>query len=304
MHKIFNNLSAQILLLTIIGTLGAATMVTGVKFLSGNLHPFVIAFFRCFFGLIIVLPFALRNKFKAIKTNNFKIHLLRSVINCVSILTWFTAIGLMPLEKATALGFTTPLFATLLAVIILKERIKIHRTLAVIIGFFGVILIIRPGHIDVGMGTYLMIGASISWAFVLIIIKQLSKSDSSLTIIFYMLLIMSPILFLFAIPFWQNPTLKELFIFFGMGISGFIAHLCLVQSLRIADTTLVMPFQYLKLIWASIIGYIIFFEKPDLLTWIGGTTVFIAVLYITYRENIYKKESHTKIVTVRPSLDT
>ena len=304
MHKFFNSLSIQILFLTIIGTLGAAAMVTGVKFLSGSLHPFVIAFFRCFFGLIIVLPFALRNNFKAIKTNNFKIHLLRSAINCISILTWFTAIGLMPLEKATALGFTTPLFATLLAVIILREKIKMHRTLAVIIGFVGVIVIIRPGFINIGMGTYLMISASISWAFVLIIIKQLAKNDSSLTIIFYMLVIMTPITFVIALPVWETPSIEELFIFFGMGFSGLVAHLCLVQSLKIADTTLVMPFQYLKLIWASIIGYIIFLEQPNLWTWIGGTIVFIAIIYITYRESIYKIQSHEKIVTIRTSMDT
>ena len=100
-------------------------------------------------------------------------------------LTWFTAIGLMSLEKATALGFTTPLFATLLAVVLLKEVIKIHRSIAVIIGFIGVLIIIRPGYINIELGVYLMIAASISWAFVLIIIKQLTENDSSLTIIFY-----------------------------------------------------------------------------------------------------------------------
>ena len=300
---VINNLSIKVLLLTIIGTLSAALMVTGVKFLSDDLHPFVIAFFRCFFGMIIFMPFLVKNYNEIVKTRNIKFHFLRSFINSVSMLTWFTAIGLMPLEKATALGFTTPLFATVLAVILLKEIIKIHRSLAVIIGFLGVLIIIRPGYISIDLGVYLMIAASISWAFVLIIIKQLTENDSSLTIIFYMLLITTPITFILAIPFWEMPSFKELFIFFLMALAGLISHLCLIKSLKIADTTLVMPFQYLKLIWASVIGYMIFFEKPDLWTWVGGTIVFVAVIYITYRESIYKKESHEKIVTIRPSLD-
>ena len=255
------------------------------------------------FVLIIVFPFIARNKFKAVITNNFKIHILRSAINCISMLCWFTAIKLMHLEKATALGFTTPLFATVLAVFFFKEKIKLHRTIALIVGFIGVIIIIRPGYIAIELGTYLMIAASISWAFVLIIIKKLSKSDSSFTIVFYMLAIMTPITFFIALPYWESPSIKELFIFFIMGVGGLIAHLCLVQSLKIADTTFVMPFQYLKLIWASIIGYYIFFEIPNLWTWIGGTVLFIAVIYITYRESIRKKEDHERIVTVRPSFD-
>ena len=303
MQKITTNIPTQIFILTIIGTLGAGIMITGVKYLSSDLHSFVIAFFRCFFGLLIILPLIIKNNYKDLKTNNFKIHLIRSAINCISMLSWFTAIGLMPLEKATALGFTTPLFATILAIIFLKEVIKIHRTIALFVGFIGILIIIRPGYISVGFGTYLMIAASISWAFVLIIIKQLSKNDSSLTIIFYMLTIMTPITLILAIPYWDFPSLKELLIFMIMGFGGLIAHLCLVQSLKIADTTLVMPFQYLKLIWASIIGYIIFLEQPDILTWVGGTIVFIAVIYITYRESIYKKTLSDKIITVRPSMD-
>ena len=103
-----------------------------------------------------------------------------------------------------------------------------------------------------------MIIASTSFAFVLIIIKQLSKNDSNFTIIFYSMAIMTPLTFVFAIPFWETPSIKELIIFLIMGGCGMISHTCLIQSLKIADTTLLMPFQYLKLLWASIIGYFIF----------------------------------------------
>tara|TARA_Y100000590_G_scaffold34255_1_gene37398 strand:+ start:1331 stop:2242 length:912 start_codon:yes stop_codon:yes gene_type:complete len=303
MQNLLNSIVFKVLILTVIGTLGAAVMVTGVKFLSDDLHPFVIAFFRCLSGLIILFPFIIKDNFKTLKTMHFKTHMLRSFFNCISMLTWFSAIGLMHLEKAAALGFTTPLFATILAVIILKEVIKIHRTIAVIMGFIGILIIIRPGYITVDSGTYLMIIASISWAFVLIIIKQLSKTDSNLTIIFYMLFFMTPITFILAFPFWETPSTKQIIIFLCMGLGGLLSHLCLVQTLKIADTTLVMPFQYLKLIWASLIGYLLFFEKPDVWTWIGGTIVFVAVIYITYRESIYKKIKNKKLI-IRPHLET
>ena len=303
MQNLLNSIVFKVLILTVIGTLGAAVMVTGVKFLSDDLHPFLIAFFRCLSGLIILFPFIIKDNFKTLKTKNFKTHLLRSFFNCISMLTWFSAIGLMHLEKAAALGFTTPLFATILAVIVLKEVIKIHRTIAVIMGFIGILIIIRPGYITVDSGTYLMIIASISWALVLIIIKQLSKTDSNLTIIFYMLFFMTPVTSILAFPFWETPSIKQIIIFLFMGLGGLLSHLCLVQTLKIADTTLVMPFQYLKLIWASLIGYLLFFEKPDVWTWIGGTIVFIAVIYITYRESIYKKIKNKKLI-IRPHLET
>ena len=109
--------------LALISTLTAAIMATGVKYLSNDLNPFLICFYRCFVGLIIVLPFVAQNKFQALKSKNIKLQFFRCFINVISMMTWFSAIGIMHLEKATALGFTTPLFTTLLAVIILGEVI-------------------------------------------------------------------------------------------------------------------------------------------------------------------------------------
>ena len=129
-------------------------MVAGVKHLLINLNPFMVSFLRCFIGLIIVLPFVAQNKFKALKTKNIKLQFFRSLINVYSMISWFTAISLMHLEKAVAIGFTTPLFTTLLAVIILGEVIKIHRILALIIGFIGVLVIIRPGYIPIEFSTF------------------------------------------------------------------------------------------------------------------------------------------------------
>jgi drug/metabolite transporter (DMT)-like permease len=275
--------------LTLIGTLTAALMASGVKYLSNDLNTFTICFFRCLIGLIIVLPFIIKNKFKAIKSKNIKLQFYRSFINVISMITWFSAIGIMHLEKATALGFTTPLFTTILAVIILREVIRAHRITALFIGFLGVLIIIRPGYLPIESGTLLMLIASFSFSIVLIMVKKLSDIDSSLTIIFYHLLFMTPLTFIIAIFFWEGINFSQFCIFVLMGSAGLISHWCLAQAFKLSDTTFIMPFQFTKLIWASFIGYVIFAESPDKWTWFGGIVIFASVIYIAYREAFIKQ---------------
>lgn len=289
MNLFINSTILKVIILMITTTLCSTVMMTLIKLLSIDLHSFIISFFRCFFGLVIFIPFLLKKNFIILKTNNIKLHLARSLINCISMTTWFFAIGLISLEKISAIGFTSPIFATLLAIIILKEVIKMHHTIAIILGFIGILLIIRPGYIDINLGTYSMLTASISFAIVIITVKELSKSDSSLTIIFYMLLFMTPILFFFALSVWETPSIKNLLLLFMVALFGFASHLCFIESLKITTTTVVMPFTYLQLIWASLTGFIFFQEKPDIWSWAGGTIVFLAVFYISYRESFLIK---------------
>ena len=292
-----NNKSLYVIFLVLFGNIFAALMATSVKFLSGDLNPIIICFYRCLMGLILMFPFITINNFAALKSNNIKLQFSRSIINIASMICWFSAIGMMHLEKATALGFTTPLFTTILAVLILREVIRLHRITALIIGFLGVLIIIKPGYVPFEIGTLLMLIASFSFSFVLIIVKKLSAIDSSQTIVFYNLFFMTPVFFILSILFWQTINLNQLFIFIFMGAAGIISHLCLSQALKLGDTTFVMPLQFTKLIWASIIGLLLFSEIPDFWTWIGGIFVFASVIYITYRET-FKKRGTEKTVSV------
>ena len=155
-------------------------------------------------GLIIITPFVARNNFKALQTDNMRLQIFRALINIISMICWFSAIGMMHFEKATALGFTTPLFTTVLAVLILGEVICFHRTAALLLGFIGILIIIRPGYVPFEFGTILMLIASFSFSFVLIFVKKLSATDSSLTIIFYHLLYMTPVFFILSLFYWQT----------------------------------------------------------------------------------------------------
>ena len=278
-------------------------MAASVKLLSDDLHPIIICFYRCLMGLILITPFVAINNFKALQTNNMKLQIFRALINIISMTCWFTAIGMMHLEKATALGFTTPLFTTVLAVIILGEVIRFHRTAALFLGFIGIIIIIRPGYIPFELATLLMLIASFSFSFVLIFVKKLSATDSSTTIIFYHLLYMTPIFFILSLFFWENINLNQLIIFILMGASGLLSHWCLAQAFRISDTTFIMPLQFTKLIWASLIGMFFFAEQPDIWTWVGAVIIFISVIYITYREAFKKKGTNKPIQVDRATMN-
>ncbi len=284
-------------------TLFGSFMGAGVKLLSDDLHPIIICFYRCLMGLIIITPFVARNNFKALQTDNMRLQLFRALINIISMICWFSAIGMMHFEKATALGFTTPLFTTVLAVLILGEVIRFHRTAALLLGFVGILIIIRPGYVPFEFGTILMLIASFSFSFVLIFVKKLSATDSSLTIIFYHLLYMTPAFFILSLFFWESITFNQIIIFILMGASGLLSHWCLAQAFKMSDTTFVMPLQFTKLIWASFIGLFIFAEQPDIWTWIGGVIIFISVVYITYREAFKKKGTSEPIQVDRATIN-
>jgi drug/metabolite transporter (DMT)-like permease len=279
-----------VVILSLISTLTAAIMVSGIKILSNDLNPFILAFYRCFFGVIIILPFLFFQKFSDLKTKNIKLQFLRCSINIYSMISWFIAIGTLQLEKAAAIGFTTPLFTTLLAIIFLGEVIRFHRITALIIGFIGILVVIRPGFVTIEPGVLWLLSAALSFSFVLIIVKKLTKKDTSLTTAFYHMLFLTPPTFLISLFYWESISFNHFMILCVVAIAGFITQVTSNQSLKMSDTSFVMPLQFTNLIWLSFIGYALFSEVPNLWTWIGGSIIFSAVIYITFRESTVKKD--------------
>ena len=275
-----------VIFLSLIGTGTAAIMVSGIKLLSQDLNPFMIAFYRCLFGVIIMLPFMIYNYPEAWKTHNIKLQFVRSAINVYSMISWFTAIGTLQLEKAAAIGFTTPLFTTILAIIFLGEVIRIQRITALIIGFIGILVVIRPGYIPFESGALWLLSAAITFSIVIIIVKKLTEKDSSLTTAFYQMAFMVPPTFFIALFFWESINISQILLFIFVAIAGFITQISFAQCLKMAETTFIMPVQFTKLIWLSLIGYFFFMEVPDIWTWIGASIIFSSILFIAYREAI------------------
>ncbi len=268
-------------------TVAFASMHGGVRYLAleQGLHPFEIAFFRNLFGLLALAPWFVSQGLRPLRTQRFGLHVVRALINVVAMLLFFMALALTPIAQVQALGFTAPLWATLLMVIFLREKVFLWRWGALAVGFIGALIIIRPGIKTIDAGSLLVLGSAATWAFAIIIIKMLSRTDSSVTITAYMVLLMIPLSFVPAVFFWQWPNGTQLFWLAFVGISGTLAQMGMAQAFRMTEATAVLPLDFMKLLWGALIGYLVFSEVPDSGVWIGGLTVFAAATYIAYRES-------------------
>jgi drug/metabolite transporter (DMT)-like permease len=185
------------------------------------------------------------------------------------------------------------LFATIGAVLCLGEKLRFRRVVALVLGFIGALIIIRPGIIAIDLGAMLVICSSAIWACAMLIIKVLTRTDSSVTITLYMGVFLTPITLVAAVLFWKWPTLHEYLLFFCMGAVGTLAHVSMAQAFKWVDATILLPVDFTRLIWASLFGYWVFAEMPELWTWVGGIVIFVSTSYIAIREAQLNKEPKT-----------
>ena len=255
-----------------------------VRYISSEIHPFEITFFRNLFGFIVLLPWFVIHGLRPLRTRRIGLHLLRASSNVVAMLMFFMALSMTPLAQVQALGFTAPLFTTVLAIFILGERVRLRRWTALIAGFIGALIIVRPGLQPIDTGSVLTIVSAAIWGFTLITIKVLSRTDSAVTITAYMVILMSPLSLLPALYYWTWPEPAMWVWLVVCGVSGTVAQLLMAQSFRVAEATVVLPFDFTKIVWGALIGYLAFGEVVDIWTWVGAAVIFSGITYITYRE--------------------
>jgi len=277
------------ILLMLAATLLAAFMNIVARHVSETVHPYMVVFFRVLFGLLFIGPFVLRSGFSVFRTRRIGMHLFRASLNVVNMMCFFSAVAITPLAELVALNFTAPVFATLLAVLILREVVGLRRWTAILIGFAGAMIIVRPGFGEVSPGHVLALGSAISWACVILVVKDLSRTESSITIVAYMTVLMAPVSMVPALFVWQWPTPSELMWLAVMGVVGTGVHFTVAQALREADLSTILPFDFTKLIWISVLAYLIFGEVPTIATWIGGTVIFASGAYIAQREAMARR---------------
>ena len=271
-------------LLMLAATVCFSAMQGAIRHVGEDLPPFEVAFFRNLFGLFALTPLFLRHGLRILYTSRLGGHALRGLIQAVSMLAFFTGITMIPLADVTALSFSAPLFATLLAVLFLGERVRARRISALMAGFVGVLVVVRPGVEAVGLGAVLIIASSIGWAGAMAIIKLLTRTESSVTLTAYMALFMTPITLVPALFVWQWPEPVHYAWFVMIGGLGTLGHILFAQSFKLAEASAVLPFDFTRLIWASVIGYLAFAEIPTLWAWAGGGIIFASATYIAYRE--------------------
>ncbi len=270
--------------LMVLSTMAFSTMHVLIRYIADEVHPVQTAFLRNFFGFIVFLPVIFRSGFGFLKTRRLPLHCLRAVINVVAMFAFFTALTISPVARVTALGFSAPIFAAVLSVLILGERFRWRRWAAIIAGFIGTMVILRPGVIPADLGSFLVLSSAALWGVTLIVIKKLSDTESSLTITGYMTILLSALSFVPALFVWTNPPLETWGWLVAIGVIGTLAQVAVAQALKEAEMTLVMPFDFMKLIWVAALGFWLFAEIPDALTWVGAAIVFSSGFYIAYRE--------------------
>ena len=278
------------ILLFVTATFFGSLMGVFMRLAQSDINVFTASFLRFGIGFVIILPYLFYSKFNVYKTNNIKLHFIRGIINVPTMYVGFAALMFIPLEQIQALHFIVPLIVTFLAVFFFKEKIRFVRISALIIGLIGMLVMLRPGIIEMNIGVYMVLFSSMIWSFIIIITKFLSKNDSPITILTYQYSLVTFFSFFIVIFFWETPSSIIFLYTFLAALSGTVLHLALIYSYKLVDLTLIQPFTFLSLIWASLFGYYIFGEEPDIFTWLGAIIIFSGVLIIFYRESYLKKD--------------
>ena len=256
-----------------------------------------VLFSRFFFGLIPILMLVPRGEFKTFyKTSRPKLHAFRAITGTLAIIALFIALREIPLADVVSLTFGGPIFVTLGSIFFLSEKVGIRRWLAVLIGFFGMLLIVKPAYEELNIYYIFPIIFCIFFACVALSIRSLSSTEPNYRLALYFSLL-SMIVGLLTLPFgWVMPNKFELFLLIFTGLVGSVANILLTVSLRYAEASLVTPTKYLNLVFAIFLGYFIWSEIPKLLTLVGAGLIIISSVIIFMRESELKK----KVVSSRP----
>ena len=266
-----------------VSTVFFGLMAVWIRLASSQLHPFEIAFFRNLFGLVFALPLLFKHGPSLLKTDKLRFYVLRCLIGICSMLAGFWAIVNLPLAQAVALSYATPLFVTIGAVLVLGEVVRARRWTAVLIGFVGVLVILRPGT-DFNQGAWIAVLSAALSGSVAISIKVLSRTEKPDAIVLFTTLIWVPMSLLPALFVWEWPQgIIWLWIVLA-GLFGTLGHLCWTRALRMADASFLTPISFLQMPLVVAAGYWLFAEPMDAWVIAGSLIILAANAYIAHRE--------------------
>jgi drug/metabolite transporter (DMT)-like permease len=262
----------------------SSMMHIGVRYVSPHLPAIETVFLRSVFTLLTTMPIILLSGGASWRTNHLGLQITRGCVGVCSMATWYYALGNMPLADAGVLSFTTVIFVTVGAALWFRERVGIWRWLAVLVGLLGAVFVLRPGSGIISWAAIAAVGSSVLWAASLLIAKELGKYDTVLTITFYQPLMITPLAAIGTIPVWVNPPAEVWGVLMLMGVIAAVGNYGYIKALRLADASIVMPADYVRLVWMVWWGFLLFGEWPDVATWIGAALIVASTMFITIRE--------------------
>ncbi len=259
-----------------------------------HLNSYVMAFLRYLFGSVFLLPIVFRlGLYRSLHTNRLGLHISRGAIHTAGMMLWFVALPLTTLAEITALGFTGPIFVTIGAALFLAEDVRLRRWIAVLVGFAGAMIIIRPGFSQIHLGVVCILISTPIFSASNLISKALARTDSANTIVIWQNIVIVACAAPFAIWFWQTPRGTDLLWFVAAGLCGTLGHLCQQRGYQLADITLLQPIGFLSLIWNTLLGLLLFMQQPDIWTFVGAAVIFGSAMYISHREAVRRAQIKT-----------
>ena len=254
------------------------------RVVTREVSPFVLVFFRNLFGLLAVAPWlAAGGGWVAFATRRPLLHVARAALKILGLVGFFYGLSVVPVAEATAIAFATPLFAAAGAAVFLGETLRHGRLAAILLGFAGVLIVLRPGGGGGGAlhpGALAILASAVALAAIGLLAKVLARHDPPRTILAINLTLSVPLALLAAIPFWTTPSPATLGLMAVQGALGAASQICFIRALRLADASLMMPVDLVRLPLVALLGFLAFGQVPDGWTWAGAVVICAAVVLL------------------------
>jgi len=266
-------------------------MVAIVRHLSDEFHIFFILMLRNFFSLLFFIPEIFKDYKSVLRTKKINLHMICSTNGVFSMFCWFYSISILPLSEAVSISFMIPFTTTLVAMIFLKEKVKMRNWLAIFVGLIGVAIILRPGFRELNSGHYFVFGAVILWTISNITTKIMTKTEKPKTIVAYMSIIMLIISTPFALPFIKMVSFVDLLWFVSLGFISNLAYFSISYAYNKSDISMLQPVDFTRLIFTSLIAYFAFGEVVDFWVIMGSVVILCGIIIMIpkYKRNKLKK---------------
>lgn len=275
----------------VISGIAFTSMMAVAKYLNRDtgLPVFEIVFWRAALGVCFMMPWLIRTGIIGVRARRWYLYPLRATLGFLALYCIITANTLMNLADVSAIGFTRSIFATIAAILLLGETAGIRRWSAILVGFIGALIVVRPGFVELNEGAYLALASVVITAFTAILIKFLSRTDSPDTMALLTISWLVPLSGIAAITVWVTPTFDQFIWLVLIGFLGSISQRSINRAYAATDAVVVQAFDFIRLPVAALIGFAVFSEVPDKWVWIGGAVIFAASVYIAHRESMIAK---------------
>ncbi len=260
-----------------------------IRLASEELHPFALVVWRNFIGLLWLMPMVLLTP-GLLTTARLPGHMRRAASGVIATFATFYAVANAPLANVLAINYTAPLFATIGAVLFLGERVRWVRGSALALGFLGMLLVLRPGSAEMTPGLWAAVISAITTAFSYLAIKALTGQDDPRAVAVWSFILTTPVSFLLALPFWTWPSDRLWPILFGLGACAAAGQLALSKAFSLAEAGAVLPFDFVRFGLITLAGILLFGERYDLLTIVGGAVILASTIILALREQRLARE--------------